>query len=383
MRKVMISAGEASGDLHGASLAQAIKRADAETVLFGMGGQVMRNAGVDVRFDIADIAVMGIVEVVKNLPRLFRLRDMLVEMAERERPDVVVIIDYPDFNMRLAEKIEKLGIPVVYYISPQVWIWRKGRAKTIARMIKCVAAIFPFEADVYREAGANVEFVGHPLLDIVKPVWTKEQAYTQFAVDPARPLVMLMPGSRQQEIDKLLPVLLAAARTISRKLPACQFCLPVASTISRSALETAIREAGVAVTLTNDHVYDLMQIADLAIAASGTATLETSLMRLPTIIIYKVAPLTYFLGRLLVRIPYVGLPNIIAQRQVVPELLQNAAHADSIAAEAVAILTSAERQLTMRTDLSEVRERLGQSGAIDRTAALVLKIADQTAGGTR
>lgn len=381
MTKIMISVGEASGDLHGARLAQAIKQIDAEAAIFGMGGQAMKSAGVDVRFDIADIAVMGLVEVVKNLPRLFRLRDTLVAMAAAERPDVLVVIDYPDFNMRLAEKVEKLGIPVVYYISPQVWIWRRGRAKTIARMVRCVAAIFPFEAEVYRAAGAAVEFVGHPLLDIVKPSMDKQAAYAHFGADPARPLVVLMPGSRRQEIDKLLPVLLSAARGISRKLPNCQFFLPAASTIAYEDLAAEVRNAGVPIIITTDCVYDLMQIGDVALAASGTATLETSLMRLPTVIIYKVAPLTYFLGKLLVRIPYVGLPNIIAKRQVVPELLQDEAHADNIAAEALGILTSEQRHQAMMRDLDEVKERLGQPGAVMRTATLVMKIAGQAAGG--
>lgn len=377
MHKIMISVGEASGDLNGANLAKALKTIEPDCRLLGMGGQAMRAAGVDVVYDIADLGVMGIVEIIKSLPRMFKLRDRLLQIMAVEKPDVLVVIDYPEFNMRLANSAKKIGIPVVSYISPSAWAWRRGRAKDVAKIVERVAAIFPFEADVYNEAGANVTFVGHPLLDIVKPTMSQRETYEYFKADPARPIVLLMPGSRMQEIDKLLPVMLAAAEKIVAKVPDCQFYLPVASTISREILQGIFRRFQIDAKLTQDHTYDLMNIANVAVAASGTATLETALMNLPTVIIYKLAPLTYFLGKLLVKIPNYGLPNIVAGRQVVPELIQNDANPDKIAAETLDILTNKDLYQTMKSNLSEVKAKLGNAGAVKRAAEVVLEVADQ------
>jgi lipid-A-disaccharide synthase len=381
MHKVMISVGEASGDLNGASVASALRTIEPDIRLLGMGGDMMRAAGVEIVYDIADLGVMGLVEVVKSLPKLFKLRDFLADVMRREKPDVLVIIDYPGFNMRLAKIARRMGIPVVSYISPSAWAWGRGRAREVAGTVARVAAIFPFEADIYRAAGANVTFVGHPLLDIVKPTLTKEAAFRHFAADPAKPIVLLMPGSRQQEIDKLLPEMLAAAEIINKKVPNCQFFLPVASTISRDLLQNIISRYHVPVGLTAGNTYDLMTIGDVAIAASGTATLETSLLGLPTVIIYKMATLTYWLGKLLVKIPHIGLPNIVAGRKVVPELLQDEASAANIASEALGLLTDPARRQQVAADLAELRVRLGESGAVGRVAGVILEVADH--GGTK
>ncbi len=381
MYKIMISAGEASGDLHGASVANALKISRPDIALFGMGGQAMRAAGVEIVYDIAELGIIGLVEVVRNLPKLFKLRRMLADLMEKERPDVLVVIDYPDFNMRLARIAKQKGIPVVYYISPTVWAWRRGRAKELARTTARVAAIFPFEADVYREAGANVTFVGHPLLDIVKPTMAKEEAYRHFNADPSRPLVLLMPGSRQQEIVNLLPVMLTAGEKIVQQVPNCQFFLPVASTISREMLQNIISGYNIDITLTTGHTYDLMGIADIAVAASGTVVLEASLMGLPTIVIYKLAALTYFLGKFLVKIPHFSLPNIIAGRQIIPELIQNAANPDNVAQETAAILTDSATRNRILADLAEVRDKLGEAGAVQRVAGVILEVAEKSSGG--
>jgi lipid-A-disaccharide synthase len=383
MCKIMISVGEASGDLHGASVAHALKNIQPNVKMFGMGGQAMQEAGVEIVYDIADLGVIGFVEVIKNLPRLFKLRDNLVELMEQERPDALVIIDYPDFNMRLAKIAKEKGIPVISYISPSVWAWRKGRAKEVANIVEKVAAIFPFEADVYREAGANVTFVGHPLLDIVKATMSKTEAYEYFGADAEKPVVLLLPGSRQQEITSLLPVMLAAAEKIVAKVPECQFFLPVASTISREMLQNIIEQYKITVVLTDKHTYDLMNIANVAIAASGTVTLEAALLGLPTVIIYKMAALTYLLGKLLVKIPYISLPNIIAGRKVVPELLQYAVTADNIANEIVPILLDAHLHQAMVQDLVEVQQKLGAAGAVERVAREILTIAKGPSGGQR
>lgn len=375
MYKVMISVGEASGDLHGASIAKALKELDPDIQMFGMGGQAMRKAGVDIAHDIADLGIIGFVEVVKNLPRFFRLRDELVALMEREKPDVLLVIDYPDFNMRLAPKARALGIPVVSYIPPSAWAWRKGRAKSVAKLVDKIAAIFPFEAEVYRNAGANVEFVGHPLIDIIKPTMDKTVAYEFFQLDSQHSIILLLPGSRKAEIENLLPVMLESAEKIMQSDPNCQFVLPVASTISREMLHNMIKQYKVKVKLTAEHTYDLMTIADSAIAASGTVTLEAAILGLPVVVIYKMAALTYFIGRLLVKIPNISLPNIVAGKRIIPELLQYEVNADNIAREAIALLPSTAAGKQAREGLRQVKQRLGAGGAVKRTAQVVLDAA--------
>ncbi|MPL68929.1 Lipid-A-disaccharide synthase [bioreactor metagenome] len=381
MYKIMISVGEASGDLHGASVANALKLACPDIKLFGMGGQAMRQAGVDIVYDIADLGVIGIVEVVKNLPRLFKLRDMLAEVMEREKPDVLVVVDYPGFNMRLAKIAKKKGIPVVSYISPSIWAWGKGRAKEVAETVETVAAIFPFEAEAYQAAGAHVTYVGHPLVDIVKPTMDKDQAYRHFGADPTKPVLLLMPGSRQQEILSLLPDMLAAAEKIVTKVPDCQIFLPVASTISREMLHNILGNYKVSVNLTDGNNYDLMNIADVGIAASGTVTLEAALMNLPTVIIYRVAAMTYLLGKFLVKIPHISLPNIIAGREIVPELLQGDVNPDAIARHTLEILLNKGIRNEMLDELHQVNQKLGECGAVRRVADTILSVAAKHSGG--
>lgn len=381
MSKIMISVGEASGDLHGASLAQALKSIEPDIKIFGMGGKAMKAAGVDIAYDIADLGVIGFVEIIKNLPKLFKLRDNLAELMERERPDALVIIDYHGFNIRLAKIAKRKGIPVISYICPKVWAWGRGRAKEVAETVEKVAAIFPFEVDVYREAGANVDFFGNPLLDIVKTTMTKTEAYTFFDAKAEEPVVLLLPGSRQQEIVNLLPVMLAAAEKIGEKLPTCQFFLPIASTISREILNEIISSYNVNVVLTEKNTYDLMNIADMGIAASGTVTLEASLLKLPTVIIYKVATLSYLIGKIIVKIPYISLPNIIAGRRIVPELVQGAANTENIVRESLAILTQDDVRTGIVDDLVEMRQQLGTEGAVKRVAEEILVIAQRTLGG--
>jgi lipid-A-disaccharide synthase len=373
--KIMISVGEASGDLHGASVANALKLLQPDVQLVGMGGQAMRDAGVDIIYDIADLGVIGFVEVVKNLRRLFKLRDFLSDYMEQERPDVLVIIDYPGFNVRLAKVAQQKGIPVVSYISPSAWAWGKGRAKELAQIVERVAAIFPFEADVYREAGAKVTFVGHPLLDIVKPAMERDEALRHFNAQSGQYHILLMPGSRQQEITSLLPDMLAAGEKIVEQVPNCQFFLPVASTISREMLQNIIDKYKVPVTVTIGNNYDLMNICDLAIASSGTATLETSLMKVPTVIVYRLATLTYVLGKLLVKIPDIGLPNIIAGRRIMPELLQSEVTPANIARQSIALLTDKSVREQAMADLTEVREKLGEAGAVNRVAQVIMEVA--------
>ena len=376
MARILISAGEASGDIHAAAVTAAIKKIDSSAEVFGMGGDALRNAGGEVLFDIKDHGVMGFVEVLKKLPDLFKLRDDFEKVMDERKPDCLITVDYPGFNMKLAKLAHDKGIPVVSYIAPSAWAWHKSRAKKVAKIVDKVACIFPFEYDVYKEAGAPVEFVGHPLVDIVKPRMTREEAMAFAGKEEGKKLILLMPGSRLMEIEKMLPTLLEAAKLIKKQLPEVGFVMPRAGTIPVSLLEEKIKASGLEVKITEGNNYDLFSVADLALATSGTVTLEAALCGLGSVIVYKTNPVTYFIAKLVVNIPHIGLPNIVAAKSVLPELIQNDFTPAKVAQEALVLLES-ERNAKMKEDLAYVKERLGKSGAVGRVAELVLKIAGE------
>lgn len=375
MCKIMISAGEASGDLHGASLTKAIKEICPNATVFGMGGSKMKEAGVEIVHDINELAAMGIVEVARSIPQLLRLRKFLAEVMEQKRPDVLVIIDYPGFNMKLAKVAKEKAIPVVSYISPKVWAHGRGRAKELAKLVEHVVVIFPFEAEIYREVDANVTFIGNPLIDIVKPTFHKDEAYRFFCADPEKPIVLLMPGSRQHEIRELLPIMMSSAEMLAEQIPESQFYLLLAPTIDQETIDSILKAYSVSVKTVSKHAYDLMYISNIAIAASGTATLETSIMEVPTILIYKLNTITYLIAKLIVDVPYVGLTNIIANRSIIPELIQSEATPKNIVQEAIKILTNTELREQMLTGLKDVRSMLGEPGTVGRGAKIILEIA--------
>lgn len=376
MARILISAGEASGDIHAAAVTAAIKKIDSSAEVFGMGGDALRNAGGEVLFDIKDHGVMGFVEVLKKLPDLFKLRDDFEKVMDERKPDCLITVDYPGFNMKLAKLAHDKGIPVVSYIAPSAWAWHKSRAKKVAKIVDKVACIFPFEYDVYKEAGAPVEFVGHPLVDIVKPRMTKEEAMAFAGKEEGKKLILLMPGSRLMEIEKMLPTLLEAAKLIKKQLPEVSFVMPRAGTIPVSLLKEKIQASGLEVKITEGNNYDLFSVADLALATSGTVTLEAALCGLGSVIVYKTNPVTYFIAKLVVNIPNIGLPNIVAAKSVLPELIQNDFTPAKVAQEALALLES-KRKAKMKEDLAYVKERLGKPGAVGRVAELVLKIAGE------
>ena len=373
--KIMFSAGEASGDTHGASVAKALLSKHLDATLFGMGGDLMKAAGVDIIYDIEQLGFIGIVEIIKHLPTFFKLRTFLKEAMLLEKPDVLVCIDYPGFNMKLAKVAHDLGIPVVYYIAPTIWAWNKGRGKDIAKTVTKVASIFPFEAEAYQEFGVDVEFVGNPLVDIVKPTMTREEACTYFGASPEARNILLMPGSRKQEVQGLLPTMLSAAEELAKSRSDLAFFLPRAHTIPRVDLETIIQKYSVPITITEGNNYDLMQICTACIAASGTATLETALMNVPTLLIYKVAPITYGIGKLLVNIKDIGLPNIIAKRRVIPELLQGEVTVSNVCHEMSHILDDTAIYEQMKLDLAQVKVDLGAPGAVQRVADVIASVA--------
>lgn len=375
--KIMMSAGEASGDMHAAAVAAEIKKENPQVDIFGMGGKNMREAGVRIVYDIEHLGIIGFVEVLKHLPLFFKLIKFLKETMVNEKPDVLVCIDYPGLNMKIAHVAKEMGIPVVYYIAPTIWAWKKGRAKQIARDVRQVASIFPFEAEAYKKAGAPVTFVGHPLADTVKTSMSFEKAMEYFGGQKDKKRILLMPGSRKNEVSGLLPVMLDACKLISEKAE-CQFYLPKADTISDEFLKSFLSKyPELSVTVTEGKQYDLMQICTACIASSGTATLETALMELPTVLIYKLAPATWFIAKHVVEVKYAGLPNLLLQKEVTPELLQNQVTAENIASIIVPWITDEQIRVRNINELQEVRKRLGDAGAVKRTARLILKTAGE------
>lgn len=374
--KVMFSAGEASGDVHAASVAKALKQAFPDVDMLGMGGTLMEQAGVSIIYDIKKLGFIGFVEIVKALPSFFKLRTYLKEIMIREKPDVLVCVDYPGFNMRLAKVAHDLGIPVIYYIAPTIWAWHKSRGKDIAKTVTKVASIFPFEAKAYEEFGVDVEFVGHPLVDIVKPTMTYEEGVEFFKMPTNTKRVLLLPGSRKQEILTLLDRMLQGAQMALAEHPELVFYLPKAHTIERSDLTAIIDKYKVPVTITEEKIYDLMQCCDVALAASGTVTLETALVGLPTVLLYRLSPVTFCLAKLLVNVKHVGLPNIVAGREVIPELLQNNVTAENINNQLESLLYDQTRRTQMIEDLSTVKTDLGAPGAVARVAEIIGAVAN-------
>ena len=322
MVRILISAGEASGDIHAAAVTRELKKIAPETEVFGMGGDCLREAGGEVLFDIKEHGVMGFAEIICKLPALFKLKNAFAKVMEERRPDCLVVVDYPGFNMRLAKLAKSMGIPVVSYISPSAWAWHKSRARSVAQIVNKVAAIFPFEYEVYKAAGADTEFVGHPLVDIVKPHLTQADAWEKAGKQAGRDLILLLPGSRLMEIQKMLPTMLQAAKLILEKRPDTDFTMPRAKTIPLEMLENMVKAAGVPVKIIEGDNYDVMFSADLALATSGTVTLEAALCGLGSVIVYKTSPITAFIARRVINIPDIGLPNIVAGRHILPELLQ-------------------------------------------------------------
>ena len=375
MPGIMISAGEASGDLHAGALTAELLRLNPSIQIYGMGGDNMRAAGGEVIYDIKEHGVMGLVEIICKLPALFRLKADMSKLMDERKPDCLVIIDYPGFNKRLAQVARAKGIPVISFISPSAWAWRKGRAKTMAGIVTVIAAIFPFERDVYLQAGAKVEYVGHPLVVIVQPSSNLALAREKAGKIPGKPLILILPGSRKQEIEKMLPVMLEACEIIKQRLPEVTFCLPQASTISRQLLDKYLVDFSGQINVISGNNYDIMSVADIALATSGTVTLEAGLCNLPAVIIYKTAPLTAFIARRLIKIPHVGLPNIVMGEQILPELLQEQATPEAIAQQGIALLEPTNLE-TAKNALQKMRVKLGSGGAINKVAQLVLRISN-------
>ena len=373
--KIMMSAGEASGDLHGARLAKEMLEMESDVKLFGFGGAKMAEAGVRLVRDCRDYSIMGVWEVVLGLGRLLQLEKTLVESMREEKPDLLLIIDYPDFNWRLAAKAKALGVPVFSYIPPSAWAWRKGRAKKCAAIAKEIVTIFHHEIGPYVTAGANVSFLGNPLVDTVRADMEPEAARAFFGLKDGERAALLLPGSRRQEISFLLPDMLKAVRILKEKRPETRFFLPVAPGLERREIERHIEKSGASVELTEEHVYDLMGVADFAIATSGTVVMEAALMDLPAVVCYRMGRLNYAIGRMLVKIDHFSLPNIILGEEAEPELLQDEVTPERIAEEAAKLYKGEPQRDSVMARLKVAVLQLGPPGASVRVAAHVLAAA--------
>ncbi len=360
-------AGEASGDLHGARLIRALRQRLPDVCISGAGGSAMETAGAQIVVDIRDLSVMGITAVFLKAPQILRLLSRLKRLLAQRRPDLLVLIDFQDFNLHLAGYAKKIGIPVLFYISPKVWAWRAGRIHKIKRRVDHMAVIFPFEKSFYDKHGVPATFVGHPLMDGAPA----ENAHEQGNPFGKNRSVALLPGSRACEVIRLLPEMLKAAHILQQEEPELQFVISRAPSIDAALIEHLTQHHGVAhASITDDPVYDIFRHCRLAIVASGTASLEAAIYGIPTIIVYSVSTLTYMLGKLLVRVPHIGLANLIANKRVLPELVQDLATAARIAATAQHLLNDGEAYRRMQSELRRIRRQLGRAGASDRVAAI-------------
>jgi lipid-A-disaccharide synthase len=369
-KRVMIVAGEASGDLHGGNLVQAMRKIDPEIRFYGVGGGNLKEAGAELIADAADMAVVGLTEVVSKLGMILKVMAQLKASLKKDKPDLVILIDYPDFNLPIAKAAKKYGIKVFYYISPQVWAWRRGRIGKIKKVVDKMAVILPFEADLYKEAGVDVTFVGHPLLDVVRTKYSRKEALSRFNLCEDVTTVGILPGSRESEVTRLLPVMLRAAEIIEKKIRPVQFVLPLAATLDLAFVSKIIARHSVPVRLIPNEVYDVIGCADIAMVASGTATLETALMETPMVIIYKVSAPSYYVGKMVIDVDHIGLVNIIAGKTVVPELIQFDASQEKIAAEVMDILATEGRMESIKGELKKIRNMLGSHGAAERVARM-------------
>jgi len=367
----MIIAGEASGDLYGAHLVLAMKRLAPDLNFFGLGGLEMEEVGVTVLFQLSAMAVVGMTEVIPRIGYILRALRELKRALRSSPPDLLILIDYPGFNLNLAKKARALGIPVLYYIPPQVWAWWRGRVRKIVRRVDRVAVILPFEEEFYQRFGLSVEYVGHPLMDLPLPGGSKKRIREALGISHEKgPILGLLPGSRAEEVVKMMPAMIGAAEIISRYYPRLHCILPLASTVREDVVKPYVENATIDVTIGRSDTRELLKIADVALVASGTATLEAAIMETPMIITYKVSGLSYILGRFLAKVSHIGLVNLIAGRTIVPELIQGEATAFRLAEEALAILKNNGLRAEMKRQLRSIREQLGQGDASRKIASI-------------
>ncbi|MBI5183334.1 MAG: lipid-A-disaccharide synthase [Nitrospinae bacterium] len=371
--RILIVAGEASGDLHGSHLVKSFLKIRPDIEICGVGGEGMKEAGVEILFDAKDMGVVGGTEIIGKIGLFWNVYKRLSSEIKSDNYGAIILIDYPTLNLRLAKIAKKRGIPVFYYISPQIWAWRRGRLKKIRRFVDKMLVILPFEEAIYKKAGMDVEYVGHPFIDIVKPTMSKEEGYKRFGIEPNKKVIGLLPGSRKNEIDSLLLTMVSAAKIIKSRIPHIQFILPVAYTIDKDYIVSKIKGDSLDIKIVEGYTYDVMNISDFLILASGSATLEAGLFGVPMVIVYKVNLLTYILGRILVMVRDKGLVNIVAGQRVVPELFQHKATPERIASSAITAIEDEGYYRFVKENLLVIRNSLGKGGASERAALSILR----------
>lgn len=375
--RIMIIAGETSGEMHGAGVVLALKARQPGIDVFGIGGDRMEEAGCALIYHIRNFSVMGITEVVRHLPFIRKVFGHLEGLLKSRRPDLLILIDYPDFNLRVARKARKHGIPVLYYISPQVWAWRARRIHTIARLVDCMAVIFPFEVELYEKAGAKVVFVGHPLLDTLESRKTRADFCATAGLDPDRKIIGILPGSRTMEVERMLPAMVGTLKLVQQDLPEVQGVIGLAPTISRADLDKYRKGHAKEIPVMVNDTYEIMNHSDLLLVTSGTATLESAYFGTPLIVLYRMSCLSWWIARRLVKIPDIGLVNVVAGNRIVPEYLQNEVDPKLLSPVVVELIRSPEKLKAMTQKMREVRNRLGTPGASSRVAELALEMVAQ------
>lgn len=370
-KNILIVAGEASGDIHAANLVAAIKEIFPKISFFGLGGEHLRKQGVNLYFDIVGIAVVGIFEVLKNLGKFQKIFHGLLEEVDKIKPDLAILVDYPGFNLRLAKKLKERNIPIIYYISPQVWAWGENRIKTIKKIIAHMIVVFKFEEELYNKHGIPVSFVGHPLLDTVQENISPENLLARLKPDVKTRIFSLLPGSREKEVKTLLPIMLRTAELIQRKLPDSKFIILRSPAVKEDLFDKIICHYKIPVELISGMTKTGLSISDFAIVASGTATLETAILKIPMVILYKVSFLTWAYLKMLIKIPYIGLVNVVKQEKFIAEFIQYDAKPEKIADYIVSIITDAKKLNRIKEGLTCITDKLGKEGASKKAAKVV------------
>ncbi|MDH5358051.1 MAG: lipid-A-disaccharide synthase [Gammaproteobacteria bacterium] len=373
-KNIVVITGEASGDAHAARMITELKKLAPDTVIRGIGGDNMRAAGAEIDVDFSELAVMGLIEVLKRYRHIKKIFNNMVDLLKVERPDLLVLVDYPGFNLKLAKEAKKLGIPVLYYISPKVWAWRAGRVKTIKRVVDHMAVLFPFEVPIYESAGVSVSCVGHPLVDAVKRTLTIDQAKTHFGLNPQHRILGLFPGSRRSEVEALLPIMIQAAEQVCRHHYDVSVVLPMAPGLDADVIKPILAQSTLPIRVVDKDFYELTSACDAVVAASGTVTLEIALLGVPHFIIYRVAPMTYRILSRLVKIPYVGLCNIVTDKALVLELLQDDVSVERLEAEMTALLINPKSKDNAEAIRQQVLTALGPSGGAHNAAQQVINM---------
>ena len=371
---IMFSAGESSGDQHAAHMFLDIKKQLPNIKGLGMGSKKMQQAGIDIRFDSSGIAVIGLVEVLKHYAEIRAALKLMQNLIVAEKPDLLVCVDYKEFNLKLARFAKKNGIKVLFYVSPQVWAWRPGRVLTYGKAIDMMAVIFPFETAYYEAENVPVRYVGHPSVDKVHAQRSKAEDMTQFSLQADKPVVGILPGSRVNEIKRMLPVMLAAAEKLTLSYQGIQFLLPQADSISDELLQEYLNNKSININVIKHQPYDVIQCCDAIMTTSGTASLEIALLQVPMVIAYKLSAITYFLGKYLVNTKFIGLPNIVAEKSIVKELIQHDVTVEKLATEVSKILDDDKYRKMMLRELAVVKDKLGTGGGSKNMADLALKM---------